>query len=76
MYRPDQIYNRLKYDQEVERTFPSDDGIEALIMRIWEIDEGSYILNRYIFFDNFRGANVTENCWFYIRDCRERKLYI
>ena len=52
VYRPDQLRNRSKYDQRVERIFPPDDEVKALILRIWDVDRTPYIPGRYIFLDN------------------------
>ncbi|MBD5552245.1 MAG: hypothetical protein HDQ96_13900 [Lachnospiraceae bacterium] len=53
IYRPDQIYNRSKYVSKIERIFPPDDEVKALILKIWDIGKTSYIPRRYLFLDNF-----------------------
>lgn len=58
VYRPDQLCNRSKYNQRVERIFPPDDEVKALILRIWDIDRTPYIPGRYIFLDNLLEREV------------------
>ena len=58
VYRPDQICNRSKYDPKVERIFPPNDEVRALILKIWDVRRSPYIFNRYIFFDTLLERGV------------------
>lgn len=58
VYRPDQICNRLKYASKVERIFPPDEEVKAMILKIWDIRRSPYIFSKYIFFDTLLEREV------------------